>query len=295
VNNNINKTFDKFLIELLRKDPSYQRAFEGKTWLSPAGSPPVKSLQQAVELYWLAKCHARVSEGYRERLFKDTGMATFMVVMERAHDYDFPFFYVQERIVEAVLHTEPPVIDLKAHPMPFPGFFLIFPRGTFDDPDMEIIGVANAMTNDGREGFGVAGFRITNHEEGEIFLTYAALPVVDGKVDLAHFEDARDTPIFTAMQACFTTWAILEARPDLREEPRVKKTYTDKHKKKRSVVVPRMIGRVYSVAQQDEHAAKGTRHVRTHWRRGHFHTVCYGKKRQQRRLRWYEPMIINAK
>jgi hypothetical protein len=34
--------------------------------------------------------------------------------------------------------------------------------------------------------------------------------------------------------------------------------------------------------------------VSTHWRRGHWHTVRHGSKREERRLQWYEPILVNA-
>jgi len=34
--------------------------------------------------------------------------------------------------------------------------------------------------------------------------------------------------------------------------------------------------------------------VATHWRRGHWHTVRHGSKREERRLQWYEPILVNA-
>jgi len=34
---------------------------------------------------------------------------------------------------------------------------------------------------------------------------------------------------------------------------------------------------------------------RPHWRRGHWHTVLQGPKREQRRMKWYEPVYIKGK
>lgn len=32
--------------------------------------------------------------------------------------------------------------------------------------------------------------------------------------------------------------------------------------------------------------------IRSHWRRGHWHTVCRGPKRRERKLRWYLPVFV---
>ncbi len=34
---------------------------------------------------------------------------------------------------------------------------------------------------------------------------------------------------------------------------------------------------------------------RSHWRRGHWHTVLQGPKREQRRMRWFEPVYVQGK
>jgi hypothetical protein len=34
-------------------------------------------------------------------------------------------------------------------------------------------------------------------------------------------------------------------------------------------------------------------HVRSHWRRGHWHTVLFGKGRQERRVQWFRPVFVN--
>ena len=35
-------------------------------------------------------------------------------------------------------------------------------------------------------------------------------------------------------------------------------------------------------------------HVRSHWRRGHWHTVVCGKGRQERRVQWFRPVFVNS-
>jgi hypothetical protein len=31
---------------------------------------------------------------------------------------------------------------------------------------------------------------------------------------------------------------------------------------------------------------------RPHWRRGHWHTVLHGEKRQRRRMQWFKPAYV---
>lgn len=34
--------------------------------------------------------------------------------------------------------------------------------------------------------------------------------------------------------------------------------------------------------------------VRSHWRKGHWHTVCTGTKKKERQVRWFKPVFVNA-
>lgn len=34
--------------------------------------------------------------------------------------------------------------------------------------------------------------------------------------------------------------------------------------------------------------------MRSHWRKGHWHTVCTGTKRKERQVRWFKPVFVNA-
>ena len=39
---------------------------------------------------------------------------------------------------------------------------------------------------------------------------------------------------------------------------------------------------------------EGSRPMRSHWRRGHWHTVLQGVKRQQRKMKWYQPIFVRG-
>ena len=52
------------------------------------------------------------------------------------------------------------------------------------------------------------------------------------------------------------------------------------------------------------HTKKSARHtttsenpsdIRTHWRRGHWHTILWGEKKGKSRLAWIQPILVNAK
>ena len=39
-------------------------------------------------------------------------------------------------------------------------------------------------------------------------------------------------------------------------------------------------------------AASSSTAPRPHWRRGHWHTVLHGEKRQSRRMQWFQPVFV---
>jgi hypothetical protein len=59
---------------------------------------------------------------------------------------------------------------------------------------------------------------------------------------------------------------------------------------------PTWIGKLFRrVEQRQTRAAQAIgRSPRTHWRRGHWHTVVCGKGRQEREMRWFRPTLVNA-
>lgn len=59
---------------------------------------------------------------------------------------------------------------------------------------------------------------------------------------------------------------------------------------------PTWIGKTFkrSVAKKSSRLDPATRaSVRSHWRRGHWHSVCVGPKRGERRVQWFKPVYVN--
>lgn len=54
------------------------------------------------------------------------------------------------------------------------------------------------------------------------------------------------------------------------------------------------IGKTFKHQSQKRETSQDTKsHVRSHWRRGHWHTVIFGKGRQERRVQWFRPVFVN--
>lgn len=66
--------------------------------------------------------------------------------------------------------------------------------------------------------------------------------------------------------------------------------------KKRIPLSPTWIGKTFRNAGE-RHRSKAedsTRgNVRSHWRRGHWHSVCVGPKKSERRVQWFKPIYVN--
>jgi hypothetical protein len=74
----------------------------------------------------------------------------------------------------------------------------------------------------------------------------------------------------------------------------------DKEGKNKDMASPiRWLGKTF-VRQQIKYlyaankSKDNSRTVASHWRRGHWHTVCCGPKRKQRKQQWFKPVFINT-
>ena len=56
------------------------------------------------------------------------------------------------------------------------------------------------------------------------------------------------------------------------------------------------IGKTFRYQRDKSQEPGETRNsVRSHWRRGHWHTILHGQKRQQRRTQWFKPIYVGSK
>lgn len=66
--------------------------------------------------------------------------------------------------------------------------------------------------------------------------------------------------------------------------------------KSKQPLSPTWIGKTFKLVK-DKISAKHDKSerdaVRSHWRRGHWHTVCVGPKKSERRVQWFKPIYVN--
>jgi len=78
------------------------------------------------------------------------------------------------------------------------------------------------------------------------------------------------------------------------------KGFGEKTEEKEDASLPiRWLGKTFKAQQTkyvciDSGNKISNRTVKSHWRKGHWHTVCSGVKRKKRNLRWFKPVFVNA-
>lgn len=67
---------------------------------------------------------------------------------------------------------------------------------------------------------------------------------------------------------------------------------------KKAPLSPTWIGRTFKCKKEklarDTQSGEVRGGVRSHWRRGHWHTVVYGRGRSERRVQWFKPVFVNS-
>lgn len=93
--------------------------------------------------------------------------------------------------------------------------------------------------------------------------------------------------------------AIMNTRPDAFVTPmqELRKARCKGGKMVDDLWSPNIVGKDYRSPSRpvgSEDSAETGIKVRTHWRRGHLHTVLFGSARSKSRLDWFEPVLVNA-
>lgn len=218
-----------------------------------------------------------------------------------ARAYDYPFYCVGKKMLEAIMQTKPiERWDFAAFPLPFPCVTFLLPKGSrFAGQPMSHLtilqrnpqdnkSVANAKTVfiGGSNSFmGFLGVHITD-ENGTL--------IVDGsecESDTVS-EDVAQEAAVSVMHACLNLIGIMHARKELIESDRVLRVVG---KRQTVVKAPRMLGAGYSYKTVSAKGEPTGRTVTSHWRKAHWHTVLYGPGRCMKRLDWFEPVFVSSK
>lgn len=111
------------------------------------------------------------------------------------------------------------------------------------------------------------------------------MPTVDEEVKLLNEITILSTKVLLAMTARsgFTTTGTQSRKASFKNGVQIKEALWH----------PNIIGHGYKFSTANNGDSGHHASPKMHWRRGHFHTVLYGKGRSQRRNDWFEPVLVN--
>lgn len=250
--------------------------------------------------------------------------ATHSNISQMARRYGFPFWLVGKDLCELLARTDSladPNIDTEA-PLPFKALHFLTPKDAIPLPDgdsLMMVGVADLTVSDLRaHGFEVPAdtdeggrrFYVAGHTWGG-HCYYSRLPVTDGVVA------DPSTQEFTLYDATgqvtnnpaekeegircadvITGWALrflitMNCEPELSEpEVRTGERKEKKGKRPMTFLDPRWLGRrVINGKPSHSNGTHASPH--THWRRGHMARRRCGKGREQTRVVYIRPVLVN--
>jgi hypothetical protein len=252
--------------------------------------------------------------------------ATHSNISQMARKYAFPFWLVGSELCELLARTDSladPNIDMEA-PLPFKALHFLVPRGSVPLPDgdsLMMVGVADLTVADVRaHGFDVPAnieeggrrFYVAGHTWGG-HCYYSRLPVsVDGVVADPSTQEftlydaqgkvSNDTTGKEEGIRCadvITGWAlrfliVMNCEPELIEpETKTGERKAKRDKRPMTFLDPRWLGRrVINGKPTHSNGTHASPH--THWRRGHNARRRCGKGREQTRVVWIKPVLVNG-
>jgi hypothetical protein len=276
----------------------WKQTFDDTQWEVPGWSCPIENVAVffaralAIELDCVATKTPLANLVNEERVVATAGRL--------ALPYDYPFYVVGKKMMEAALQTKPiDEWDFQAFPLPFPCMTFLLPKGTrFENEPMSHI-VVFQWSKDPEETVQRSTVFIGGNGA---FLPFLGVHRTDENGKLPVATAARSTETCSAekseavalsiMQLALNLVGIMYARKELVEDDRVLRVVG-----KRQTVVkrPRMVGSSYTYKTVSAKSEPTGRSVTSHWRKAHWHTVSYGPGHSLKRLDWFEPVFVSSK
>lgn len=241
---------------------------------------------------------------------KSIGVIAYAALREKA-----PAVYVTAELVEALRQTDAPPIpdDL---PSVLPAVHFMLPLGAFptevDGHSVYAITVERCgrdnITNP-TPGLGSVVFRLVgNSTEREGYTSVVGSKAGEYGVEFFHDKQALDVlpqtkgvlDVCKQMEALAINLMLLLAyKPDmLQDDPHgsgVPRGFQTAKEQKRHILPTTWLGKNFTAKRREAAAKPVGSHAspQAHWRRGHWHTVRYGKGKEQRRVDWFQPVYVN--
>lgn len=235
-----------------------------------------------------------------------------------------PARYLSRQIVESFVQTATPELPKEIISV-FPDVHLMLPRNTvFDAEGDEVIAIlvrsgklyAEEITEERErimktffpnekvappELLGAEGLQIVTLTSGgmdvfEEFLTPGAKSWHDSNVKYVDDSKYKDEWTIKITRIAINSLLVHLYEPELitTDKTTVTKGLGFSSGKKQPFPVT-WIGKTFKRESQkrEQPATESKSQVRSHWRRGHWHTVLFGKGRQERRVQWFRPVFVN--
>jgi hypothetical protein len=236
--------------------------------------------------------------------------------------YDFPTYYVNEQLFQALQHTNPPTLKWAELSLPFEAMFFMLPKGILKEPfvdkhvtsqDILFIGYAKVKAGDAVTLLGLKDTKIRSLEVDRMIIFWAVgsglviqdcafpteqllTPSVDWiELKTKEYEGIR-LPYESGPPATFSAYIaglianfilVMQARPELVE----KGHNTGKHLKNGlAICKPTFIGRKYQRKYEKPEEPLG-HFTELRWRAGHLRLQHYGPGNKQEKVLFIDPYI----
>jgi hypothetical protein len=212
-----------------------------------------------------------------------------------------PVRYVSTEIAEAFLNTGIPSVTAKMMDV-YPCFLLVPPKNLIVDDEnglciesMIVITGPIAAVRD-CEGESMSGVMIVGFSGTKVLMTSAFIG--------AKMFDSRETRSAVQLQMAsivVNTLMTYLYEPELIEDDNASghQRHTQHRSRRGRAREPIWIGKNFRVTRRSAQggagsSAPGAVSLRPHWRRGHWHTVVCGERRQERRVKWFRPVFVTG-
>lgn len=278
---------------------------------TPDGFVAVRTHASVLAVVDVMGDRAAAHQAYSENFTEAKNATLVAAVFEKLRQFDYQYMWLAKDLAEALMMTTPPENTILADvPWPFPAFTVMLPHGLMPTPEGGMMAWVNI-------GHLVGQSTVTRQRETRLTFTAASFTADGVEVDwFGHFNAADDikqvlglpfaeSELFTdfkcvgdaeipnqILRLLVNMAYYMTTSVDAVDQSIIGGTKKKARGGKEAWWTPRWVGQRYkrpTVNLGGSHASP-----RAHWRRGHMKAVRHGEGRQQSRIVWIQPTLVNA-